>query len=54
MKLRFKIAMFVFMLNNYALIVCFKNSLGIVAAISFYTLLLFIVSLYFVSRKGKE
>lgn len=50
----YKIAMFVFMLNNYALIVCFKNSLGIVAAISFYTLLLFIVSLYFVSRKGKE
>ena len=50
----YKIAMFVFMLNNYALIVCFKNSLGIVAAIVFYVLLLFIVSLYFVSRKGKE
>lgn len=50
----YKIAMFVFMLNNYALIVCFKNSLGIVAAIVFYVSLLFIVSLYFVSRKGKE
>ncbi len=50
----YKIAMFVFMLNNYALIVCFKNSLGIVATIVFYVLLLFIVSLYFVSRKGKE
>ena len=50
----YKIAMFVFMLNNYALIVCFKNSLGIVATIVFYVSLLFIVSLYFVSRKGKE
>lgn len=50
----YKIAMFVFMLNNYALIVCFKNSLGIVAAIVFYVSLLFIVSLYFVSRKSKE
>ena len=50
----YKIAMFVFMLNNYALIVCFKNSLGIVATIVFYVSLLFIVSLYFVSRKSKE
>ena len=50
----YKIAMFVFMLNNYALIVCFKNSLGIVATIAFYVSLLFIVSLYFVSRKSKE
>ena len=50
----YKIAMFVFMLNNYALIVCFNNSLGIVATIVFYVSLLFIVSLYFVSRKSKE
>lgn len=50
----YKIAMFVFMLNNYALIVCFNNSIGIVVTIIFYILLLLLVSVYFASRKGKE
>lgn len=50
----YKISMFIFMLNNYALLTCFNNSIGITTTIIFYIVLLFIVSLYFVSRKSKE
>ena len=50
----YKIAMFVYMLINYVLIDCFRSSVGIIAAVIFYILLLILVSIYFASRRAKE